>query len=82
MPKTPDLAPEEMTFEAIAQRLETIAERMEGGDAKLEEALALFEEGVTLARVGNQRLDAAERRIEQLLQDGSVAPLDPPGEDG
>ena len=70
-------APEkELSFEAINERLEAIADRLEAGDTALEEALALFEEGVRLAKLGTERLDHAERRIEQLLQDDSVAPLD------
>ena len=67
--------PEELSFEAIAERLEGIAERLEGGDTKLEDALALFEEGVRLAKTGNERLDSAERRIEELLADNKVEPL-------
>jgi exodeoxyribonuclease VII small subunit len=66
----------DLSFEAIAERLEAIAERLEAGDSKLEEAVGLFEEGVRLARAGEARLDAAEHRIEQLLQGGEVAPLD------
>lgn len=63
-------------FEQIMERLETIAQKLEQGDGELEEALGLFEEGVRLAKDGNARLDAAERKIEVLLADGSTEDLD------
>nr|ADD95918.1 hypothetical protein BACCAP_02027 [uncultured organism MedDCM-OCT-S01-C81] len=62
----------EMSFEAISARLEEIADLLEQGDAPLEDALSLFEEGVALARNGSERLESAERRIEQLLKDGRL----------
>lgn len=61
-----------MTFEAIVARLEHIAGHLETGDAKLEEALALFEEGVALSKQGGVRLDAAERKLERLLDSGNT----------
>lgn len=72
--KSPEPAPEEASFESILDRLETVVARLEGGDLPLEESLAVFEEGVKLARDGQKRLDAAERRVEALLSadDGTV----------
>lgn len=55
------------SFEASAERLEAIVERLESGELPLEEALQLFEEGVKVARVAQARLDAAEKRVEELL---------------
>ena len=40
---------------------------LERGEMPLEESLRLFEEGVKLSRVSQQRLDSAEKRVEQLL---------------
>ena len=70
------------SFEDILERLEAIAETLEKGEPRLEEALALFEEGVRLTREGTGRLDAAERRIEVLLDDGQTQPMEeqPPAE--
>lgn len=59
--------PQKTSFEEAIQRLSKIVEQLEGGELPLEESLALFEEGVRLARVSQARLDAAERRIEELL---------------
>lgn len=66
---------EALSFEDILQRLEKVVNQLEQGDAPLERALAIFEQGVALTRAGNQRLDDAERRIEELLSDGSTRPL-------
>lgn len=61
-----------MSFEAIVARLEQIAGQLESGEPKLEEALALFEEGVALSKQGGTRLDAAERKLERLLDSGAT----------
>jgi exodeoxyribonuclease VII small subunit len=68
------------TFERILDDLEAVIRELEGDGLPLEEALARFEAGVALAREGAKRLDAAERRVEEILADGAVAPL-PPIED-
>jgi len=54
-------------FEAALARLTEIVGELEKGDLSLEDSLRLFEEGVKLSRVSQQRLDAAEKRVEQLL---------------
>ncbi len=67
---SPKPAPEESTpatFEAAIKRLGEIVQTLERGDLPLEESLRLFEEGVKLSRVSQDRLDAAEKRVEQLL---------------
>jgi len=57
----------ETTFEESLSRLENIVQRLETSDLPLEDALALFEEGIGLARSTRRQLQAAERRVEQLL---------------
>lgn len=75
------MPPKEVKFETALGRLEEIVRKMEDGDLSLEESLKLFEEGVKLSRLCDQKLQAAERRIEILLKDeeGKVAtfPFDP-----
>jgi len=56
------------SFEASLQRLTEVVEKLEGGELGLEESLALFEEGVGLARTAQARLDAAEKRVEELVR--------------
>jgi exodeoxyribonuclease VII small subunit len=54
-------------FEVAIKRLTEIVQALERGDLPLEESLRLFEEGVKLSRLSQGRLDAAEKRVEQLL---------------
>ena len=63
-PNSPPGAP---AFEDAVKRLTEIIERLERGDLPLEESIALFEEGVKLSAVSQSRLDAAEKKVEQLL---------------
>jgi exodeoxyribonuclease VII small subunit len=69
--RTPSAAPPDgntaPAFEVAIKRLSEIVQALERGDLPLEESLRLFEEGVQLSRVSQQRLDAAEKRVEQLL---------------
>jgi exodeoxyribonuclease VII small subunit len=57
----------EPSFEASAERLQAIVQQLESGELSLEDALRLFEEGVRVARSAQARLDAAEKRVEELL---------------
>jgi exodeoxyribonuclease VII small subunit len=59
--------PDELDFEAALKRLTAIVERLESGDLSLEQSLALFEEGTRLSRTSQAQLDAAEKRVEELL---------------
>lgn len=66
--KTPD-------FEQALHELEGIVERMEKGDLSLEESLQQFERGVNLSRSCQQSLQAAEQKVQILLQkNASAAP--------
>jgi exodeoxyribonuclease VII small subunit len=58
------------TFEASLAALEQIVRELEQGELPLERSLELFEQGVRLSRECQERLQAAERRIEVLLRDG------------
>jgi exodeoxyribonuclease VII small subunit len=55
-------------FEASLAALEKIVRELERGELPLEKSLELFERGVRLSRECQERLQAAERRIEVLLQ--------------
>ena len=58
------------TFEEQLKSLENVVERLEKGDLPLEESLALFEQGVTLSESCKKELNAAEGRVQVLLQRG------------
>lgn len=67
-----------MSFEEAMAKLEDTVRRLEAGGLPLDEAVTLFEEGTRLARLCNERLDAAELKISQLTQsaDGSLVESD------
>jgi exodeoxyribonuclease VII small subunit len=66
-----DASQEAVSFEASLDNLESIVDRLEEGDLPLEAALAAFEEGVALTRRCAEKLEAAERRIEVLVQENA-----------
>ncbi len=72
---------DEQPFDQGMAELEAVVARLESGELPLEDALAAFETGVTLVRLLNERLNAAEARVEVLGRDtnGRLAlePLDP-----
>ncbi len=55
------------TFESSLKRLGEIVDSLEKGELPLEDSLKLFEEGTKLARVAQERLNKAEKRIDELL---------------
>jgi exodeoxyribonuclease VII small subunit len=75
------MADKQRSFEELLDALEGVVRDLESSDLPLAQALARFEEGVALSREGSRRLDEAERRIEEILEDGSIAPLDDPPTD-
>jgi exodeoxyribonuclease VII small subunit len=73
------------SFEDAVKRLSEIVQTLERGDLPLEESLRLFEEGVRLSRTSQDKLDAAQKRVEELLgfeRDGKprTAPFDERGQ--
>jgi exodeoxyribonuclease VII small subunit len=63
----------ELKFEEAIARLEQIVTELENGDVPLEQAIDWFQQGMELSRVCAQKLDAAERKIEELIeQDGTL----------
>ena len=61
----------DLSFEAAMERLEKIVEEMESSNLPLEELIVRYEEGIRLVAVCNQRLSAAENRIETLNRTGN-----------
>ncbi len=65
---------EQLSFEEALGRLEKIVSDLQQGGLALEESIALFEEGMGLARICNERLNAAELKITQLHADFEQEP--------
>ncbi|CAM5778051.1 exodeoxyribonuclease VII small subunit [Castellaniella caeni] len=62
-------------FETALAELEALAARMSDGSLGLDESIALYQRGVALARVCQQRLEAAEQQV-QVLQGQLLEPYD------
>lgn len=57
-----------LDYEAAVKELEALVERLEEGDMSLEESLKLYERGVLLTRDCQESLQAAEQKVQMLLQ--------------
>jgi exodeoxyribonuclease VII small subunit len=57
----------DLSFEAALTRLESLVQRLESGQAPLEEAVALYEEGARLKALCEDRLKAAQLRVEKVV---------------
>jgi exodeoxyribonuclease VII small subunit len=55
-------------FEKHLTALETIVDRLERGDLSLEDSVRLFEEGVKLSDACKKELEAAEGKIQILIE--------------
>ena len=75
--------PADLSFEAALQRLEQIVSRLESGQAPLEESIALYEEGARLKAHCEDRLKAAQLRVEKIVvgADGQARGVEPAGVD-
>jgi len=68
-----------LSFEEALRALETIVRQLESGDVPLEDSINLYEEGERLRQHCQKRLDAAQARIERIVQgpDGGAASTRP-----
>jgi exodeoxyribonuclease VII small subunit len=57
-------------FEKQLMALESVVERLEKGDLSLEESVQLFEEGIKLSDECKKELEAAEGKIQLLVDRG------------
>ena len=62
---------ESRTFEQMLADLEAIVDRLGAEDIELDEALSQFERGVARLRDAGRLLDAAEGRVEELIEAAS-----------
>jgi exodeoxyribonuclease VII small subunit len=66
----------DLPFEEAQARLDALVTKLEGSELPLEDSLALYEEGVTLVRRLRELLDAAERRVVQIVGDRELPLVD------
>ena len=72
------------SFEEQITALEGVVERLERGELSLEESVQLFEQGMRLTAACRKELDAAEGRLQILIEnaDGTRTAVDLPAEAG
>jgi exodeoxyribonuclease VII small subunit len=58
------------SFEDQLTALEAVVERLESGDLTLEDSVRLFEEGMKLSDACKKELEAAEGKIQILVERG------------
>lgn len=64
----PAAAIDGLSFEEALRALEEVVRKLEGGEVPLEESIGLYERGEALRRHCQARLDAAQARIEKIVQ--------------
>ena len=64
----------EMSFEEALRALEATVRKLESGEVPLDDSIALYERGEELRKACQARLDAAQARIEKIVQGENGAP--------
>jgi exodeoxyribonuclease VII small subunit len=63
-----------LNFEDALRRLEDIVRKLESGDVPLDQSIALYSEGEKLRGLCQQRLEAAQAKIEKITLDRDGKP--------
>ncbi|ADI74593.1 exodeoxyribonuclease VII, small subunit [Methanohalobium evestigatum Z-7303] len=58
-------------FEDSLEELEQIVKQLENGDLTLDESLETFEYGIKLVQKCNSKINMAEKKIEELIEENS-----------
>jgi len=66
-----------LSFEQAVAELEQIINALEQGELPLKDSLKQFERAVSLSRLSQQKLQAAEQKVEMLLQQRNGETLEP-----
>jgi exodeoxyribonuclease VII small subunit len=72
-PKPPKSKSRPRTFESAIARLEEIVASLESGEESLDASVRLFEEAMSLTAFCRKQLDAAQGRIERLVEQAGQA---------
>ena len=62
-----DAAPDQLSYEEAREELIEVVRTLEAGGTTLEESLALWERGEALAKVCQQWLDGARKRLDDAM---------------
>jgi len=63
-----------LNFEGALKRLEEIVRKLESGDVPLDQSIELYSEGEKLRGLCQQRLEAAQAKIERITLDRDGKP--------
>ena len=67
----------EKTFEEAVLELEKLVQTLEDGECSLDESMKMFEEGMGLAKYCNDKLQSAEKRIVELVnENGKISEVE------
>ena len=66
---------ENLSFEESLNELDTIVQSLEQGELSLEESMALFERGLNLSQLSQVKLQAAEQKVQILLDKNGTTKL-------
>jgi len=67
----------EKTFEEAVVELEKLVQTLEDGECSLDESMKMFEEGMALAKYCNDKLQNAEKRIVELVnENGKISEVE------
>lgn len=69
-----------LSFEQALTELEQIVSRLESGQAPLEDSIRMYERGAALKTHCEERLKAAQLRVEKIVQGAAGAPGVEPAE--
>jgi len=66
---------ENLSFEESLNELDTIVQSLEQGELSLEESMSLFERGLNLSQISQVKLQAAEQKVQILLEKNGTTQL-------
>lgn len=67
----------EKTFEEAVVELEKLVQTLEDGECSLDESMKMFEEGMKLSKYCNDKLQNAEKRIVELVnENGKISEIE------
>lgn len=59
---------EKLSYEDAMTKLEEVVDKLENGELPLEESLNAFESGMTLAKACEDKLNAANGRVQKIMK--------------
>lgn len=63
---------QEYTYETAIARLEQVIGQLDAGDLPLESSITLFQDGLQMVKICQEKLQAAEGKLQQLRGDSFV----------